>query len=406
MYRGPKYNSEDTIVAPTPKLTFSSLNEGPNNSPFPDAEKKEEVVAETDDEKKKEDAVEVVDTENKDSNALLDNQSGKDSNKDSKVDDKGKTTEVEAGSFDSVKDSVAKLAGRDIDEDYLKTDYRGMYQEVSEKLDKFKSVFGDNLEIPKWIEEAASYAQKGGDVSTFFKNQLIDPATMSEEDKIRFLLNQELKDSKQKDDLVNYRMSKDYGFDLTDEELSDLKEENPDAYFDIISKRESSLKNADKALLEFKEANKIPENWKAPEPDMSEEDIIKNQEILVNDLKDIVKNFSEFTVEVDGSELKIPIDAKEALAPIFEKIVSEDVENGLIAVTGVSKEKLVKALWLLENNGLQIEAIAQHNKVKAESDADKAYNHSGGAGDRVEQAKTISAENLTAQIRSQLAGSN
>ena len=249
----------------------------------------------------------------------------------------------------------------DLDEDYVKTDYRTKAKTLEQEIEKLSS--------SKISDEASAlndFIIKGGNALDFFKAQLIDKDNISEEEKILSYLKRTFPNYD--DEMIEFISENEYG---VGEDIEDIKDFNRERYFNVKIKRTNALDAEDKYLDESKiqltnsnnkEAQPTTEEYAKMVSDFQGtliKDTSVNNELLIGDTKFNVSGIDNII------QNHIP----------YEK-------NGITYLNDIpaSEAALMIALW--KNKDSVFDKIRKEANVKAEIMADSIYNNSKSLEER------------------------
>lgn len=275
--------------------------------------------------------------------------------------------------------------GRDIDEDYLRNDYKSKFETVNSQFldfsEKAKSI-QHIMENPDLLK-IADYMKDGVGIKEALEALTINPDSIPEEKLIIDAVKRNNPYLKNEDDLELFIKS-NYGIG---EDLNDLKDIDPEKYFKILKNRAEAKQSESEYLKSRKiELTKTPERQPAVEQEnpFSEEMITNFQKTIAEELN----TFENFNIgDVAKGGLSKPYD-KNQLSELSGNILfSGDVDgfDGKVSIVkGFTSKEILNALYLLKNqdNHLNefVTEISKQKSIEAYKKADEKYNNVGGVG--------------------------
>lgn len=300
---------------------------------------------------------------------------------------------------------VREIAGWEVDDDYLKTDYRTLAKSERERAQKLAETFGE--EPDDVLKALLDFRKKGGSYEQFFEAQTINPDKMSESDLLRRFYEKNNPVIAGDPDLVAYNLKKLYG---EGQDLTELKEDNPELYFEIMTQRKLALADAKKMIADFKVNLQTPP---VQQQGQSFEDFQKQEEakLQVNldktkaEVDAFTKSFDKVDLELeDGHTVSMPVN-KESLAAIASNILVKD-EDGILALQNIDPARIAKALYLEENLPAMLKEAYKTAKAKVEIQTDAEYNNREGLATSGQRSgaddDTARKNDIRAQLRGQL----
>lgn len=254
--------------------------------------------------------------------------------------------------------------GREIDEDYLKNDYRFKYAELENKYNSEAK----NTELYKneAVSALVDYISKGGNAFDFFNAQVINPDSLSEDELIKSFVD---RNNPEYDDLiksVELRQKYAYGVDL-DTEIAEAKENNDE---DRLYQLAQVKKNRIDAAKEQKEYIKNQKVELLSKSNTNTEEIQKEYERKLGD-------YAEFAQKELSNirELKIgDFNLGKQKADVSNLLYKDD-ESKLLYVNGITDRELIEAIFIYRNKDAIFKSISSALNVKAEVENDRAYNN-------------------------------
>ncbi len=297
---------------------------------------------------------------------------------------------------------VKQQFGREIDEDYLKTDWREkasslekQWEEISKKAEAYKPVF-ENPELLK----VADLVNSGVPLKNALEALSINPDELPEDELVRGYATRNAGFIKDEKDL-NLLLERKFGVGL---DLEVLKEEYPEKYFEVLENRSKALAD-EKAHLQSRRLELTTPVAKETEPVFTPEQVEKFKSELSAQVEsfDKLKLIDDYEVPYDKSQLKSLADNI-----IFSGGV-EGLEQDVTVIKGFKASEVLDALYFLNNkNALTSEFVKEVTKAKsveAIKKADELYNNVGGANQQqpsgAKQARMLSAEETRKLIEKQ-----
>lgn len=254
--------------------------------------------------------------------------------------------------------------GREIDEDYLKNDYRFKYAELENKYNSEAK----NTELYKneAVSALVDYISKGGNAYDFFNAQIINPDSISDDELIKNYVD---RNNPEYDDLikgVELRQKYAYGIDL-DAEIEEAKENNDEDRLYQLAQVKKNRIDAAKSQKEYIKSQKIELLNK---PNINTEEIQKEYERKLGD-------YAEFAQKELSNirELKIGNFNLGAQKADVSNLLYKDDESKLLYVNGITDRELIEAIFIYRNKDAIFKSISSALNVKAEVENDKAYNN-------------------------------
>lgn len=298
---------------------------------------------------------------------------------------------------------VREIAGWEVDDDYLKKDYRSLAKSEKERAEKLAAIFGE--EPDDVLKALLDFKKQGGSYEQFFEAQMLNPDKMSEGELLRRLYEKNNPTIAGDSDLVEYNLRKLYG-EGTD--LEELKTENPDLYFEIMTQRKLALADAKKMVSDFKVNLQTPPKQESRQSfdDFQKQEEAKLQTNLDNTRKEVEafsKSFENVDIELeDGHKISMPVN-KESLATITSNILVKD-EDGIIALQDISPARIARALYVEENMQSFLNEAYKTAKAKVEVQTDAEYNNRQTDASSKDRSASDEDSQRRSDIRSQIRG--
>lgn len=286
----------------------------------------------------------------------------------------------QGGDFD-IFGVVKEKFGREIDEDYLKNDYRtqlqqsqSLLEDVRTKVESAKHIF-DNPDLLA----VADYVKNGVGIKEALQALTLNPDEIPEE---RLILDSVTRNNsfiKNPDDL-ELLASRKFGLG---EDLEIIKEEQPERYFDILKNRQEAIADQ-KKFLESKKLELLT-------PTAQQQTQVQVQDTIFTP-ENLQKFKTELSAEIESfndmqlGEVKTAYD-KKLLNEISGNILfSGDIEGydkKVTVVEGFSSKEVLDALYFLKNKDAHlnefVKEVGKAKSVEAIKKADELYNNVGGA---------------------------
>jgi len=284
----------------------------------------------------------------------------------------------QGGDFD-IFGVVKEKFGREIDEDYLKNDYRTQLQQSQSLLENVRT----KVESAKHIFEnpdllaVADYVKNGVGIKEALQALTLNPDEIPEE---RLILDSVTRNNsfiKNPDDL-ELLASRKFGLG---EDLEIIKEEYPERYFDILKNRQEAIADQKK----FLESKKLELLTPAQAQQSQFQDNIFTPENLQKFKTELSAEIESFN-DMQLGEVKTAYD-KKLLNEISGNILfSGDIEGydkKVTVVEGFSSKEVLDALYFLKNKDAHlnefVKEVGKAKSVEAIKKADELYNNVGGA---------------------------
>jgi len=282
---------------------------------------------------------------------------------------------------------LAKKYGREIDEDYLQTDWRKkateqelFVKEMKEKAESLKHIF-ENQDLMT-IADLMKQGKKPIDI---LEAMSINPAEIPVENKIYDYIKREHPYLKTEDDIALFA-NKQFGIG---EELDSIKEYDAERYFAIKKNLEVAISAQDKFLNDQKV--QLLNNPVQVEPAQQQQPIISDEDVQKyrDTLNQHIESLSELKLDEEFSQ---PVQ-KDLLKSLSENIAysgNVDGEN-VIILKNVKDSDLLEAMYLHKNRTSVLtefkksfeKKVAEQKSIEAFRKTDSLYNHVGGNGQAI-----------------------
>lgn len=282
---------------------------------------------------------------------------------------------------------LAKKYGREIDEDYLQTDWRQkateqelFVKEMKEKAESLKHIF-ENQDLMT-IADLMKQGKKPIDI---LEAMSINPAEIPVENKIYDYIKREHPYLKTEDDIALFA-NKQFGIG---EELDSIKEYDAERYFAIKKNLEVAISAQDKFLNDQKV--QLLNNPVQVEPAQQQQPIISDEDVQKyrDTLNQHIESLSELKLDEEFSQ---PVQ-KDLLKSLSENIAysgNVDGEN-VIILKNVKDSDLLEAMYLHKNRTSVLtefkksfeKKVAEQKSIEAFRKTDSLYNHVGGNGQAI-----------------------
>lgn len=282
---------------------------------------------------------------------------------------------------------LAKKYGREIDEDYLQTDWRQkateqelFVKEMKEKAESLKHIF-ENQDLMT----IADLMKHGKTATDILEAMSINPAEIPVENKIYDYIKREHPYLKTEDDIALFA-NKQFGIG---EELDSIKEYDAERYFAIKKNLEVAISAQDKFLNDQKV--QLLNNPVQVEPAQQQQPIISDEDVQKyrDTLNQHIESLSELKLDEEFSQ---PVQ-KDLLKSLSENIAysgNVDGEN-VIILKNVNDYDLLEAMYLHKNRTSVLtefkksfeKKVAEQKSIEAFRKTDSLYNHVGGNGQAI-----------------------
>ncbi|MFN8296808.1 MAG: hypothetical protein U0T69_11470 [Chitinophagales bacterium] len=255
--------------------------------------------------------------------------------------------------------------GREIDEDYLKKDYKSLFTQAEEKLKHFESkiaILDDEV-----IKSIVDYKNKGGDLKEFFYAQTIDADSIPQDKLITDFVNRQNPDY---DDLIKeMELTQKYGIGIDLEaEIKEARENQDTAQLYKLAEIKKNRIDASNAQKQYINAQKVEILNRQP--------AVQNQEEVQKQFEAKLGEYAKYAEENLSTIRELTLGDFSLGEQIADtSYIGYKDESGILYVHGITDRELTEAIFIYKNKDAIFNKIREDLNVDAEIKNDQAFNN-------------------------------